>query len=91
MTLRERLCRSTVGEKGRVFSFEVSEEHLKISRRNVAEWAGSWDLRQGERWPCNIVFHSVSVQEARDHLEEGTLIDAVSPNDCGLCVIGPGK
>ena len=77
-----RLCGFiSVGEDGRVFSFEVCPDHLKIARRNVAGWARSWDLShsdQGQTWPDNITFHSAGVQEARDHLEEGPHVDAVS-------------
>jgi hypothetical protein len=58
----------------------VCPDHLKIARRNVAGWTRSWDLShsdQGQTWPDNITFHSAGVQEARDHLEEDPLVDAV--------------
>ena len=85
-----RLCGFiSVGKDGRVFSFEVCPDHLKIARRNVAGWTRSWDLShsdQGQTWPDNITFHSAGVQEARDHLEEDPLVDAVSfINDFGKC------
>ena len=70
----------SVGAEGCVLSFEVSPTHLKIARRNVAEWAESWDLshpEQREKWPDNVRFHSAGVQEAQG-LIDCAAVDAVS-------------
>ncbi|MEE6517865.1 hypothetical protein FKM82_028402, partial [Ascaphus truei] len=42
-----------VGSEGRVYSFEVREDHHAVAKKNFLRWAKAWDMRCREPWPDN--------------------------------------
>ena len=66
-----------VGDRGKVHSFEVREDHLKIAQSNYKQWLSSQALaHSGYEMSENVTFYLNDLQESRELLKPAS-IDAV--------------
>ncbi|XP_067841233.1 tRNA (adenine(58)-N(1))-methyltransferase, mitochondrial [Heptranchias perlo] len=67
----------TVGSSGKVYSFEVRQDHHCNAKRNYQRWRNAWEVAREKEWPNNVDFIIKDIVTAADDIQ-GKMFDAIA-------------